>query len=313
MRLICPNCDAQYEVDDAVIPAEGRDVQCSNCGNTWFQPGPGAEEPPATAPIEDEFEDEFEAEPEAEAEIEEAFEDEPEDQDDDQFDDAFDDDGDEVEPDEFEAALTAELEQEFEDGGEDTPAPKRKALDDSILEVLREEAERETQARRAEIMGGDPLEFQADLGLDESAATTSAAAGLKERVARLRGISPEAEKPSKPGARRDLLPDIEEINSTLRATSERKASGISEAVLENDPLPRRRGGFGLGFGIVVLAGALLAAIYLTAPKIATLYPGAAPALSNYVAVVNDLRGGLNHAVTRVMTNATGLLQKGTGS
>ncbi|GAA0302805.1 zinc-ribbon domain-containing protein [Rhodovulum strictum] len=37
MRLICPNCDAQYEVDDAVIPDEGRDVQCSNCGHTWFQ------------------------------------------------------------------------------------------------------------------------------------------------------------------------------------------------------------------------------------------------------------------------------------
>ena len=37
MRLICPNCDAQYEVPDNVIPAEGRDVQCSDCGNTWFQ------------------------------------------------------------------------------------------------------------------------------------------------------------------------------------------------------------------------------------------------------------------------------------
>ncbi len=37
MRLICPNCGAQYEVDDAVIPDQGRDVQCSNCGHTWFQ------------------------------------------------------------------------------------------------------------------------------------------------------------------------------------------------------------------------------------------------------------------------------------
>ncbi len=37
MRLICPNCDAQYEVDAGMIPASGRDVQCSNCGRTWFQ------------------------------------------------------------------------------------------------------------------------------------------------------------------------------------------------------------------------------------------------------------------------------------
>ncbi|MBO9445617.1 zinc-ribbon domain-containing protein [Ruegeria sp. R14_0] len=38
MRLTCPNCGAQYEVPDEVIPEEGRDVQCSNCEKTWFQP-----------------------------------------------------------------------------------------------------------------------------------------------------------------------------------------------------------------------------------------------------------------------------------
>ena len=37
MRLICPSCGAQYEVDESVIPDGGRDVQCSNCGHAWFQ------------------------------------------------------------------------------------------------------------------------------------------------------------------------------------------------------------------------------------------------------------------------------------
>lgn len=37
MRLICPECSAQYEVDDGVVPKNGRDVQCSSCGHTWFQ------------------------------------------------------------------------------------------------------------------------------------------------------------------------------------------------------------------------------------------------------------------------------------
>lgn len=37
MRLICPNCDAQYDVSDDAIPSGGRDVQCSNCKHTWFQ------------------------------------------------------------------------------------------------------------------------------------------------------------------------------------------------------------------------------------------------------------------------------------
>lgn len=60
MRLICPRCGAQYEVDDVVIPAAGRDVQCSGCGQTWFQPSrqmlDAAEDPAADpAPV---FDDE---------------------------------------------------------------------------------------------------------------------------------------------------------------------------------------------------------------------------------------------------------------
>ena len=43
MRLICPNCEAEYEVDDAAIPDMGRDVQCSNCGHAWFQLPPEIE------------------------------------------------------------------------------------------------------------------------------------------------------------------------------------------------------------------------------------------------------------------------------
>ncbi|NBR91243.1 MAG: hypothetical protein EBS68_15290, partial [Rhodobacteraceae bacterium] len=29
MRIICPNCGAQYEVPNDVVPETGRDVQCS--------------------------------------------------------------------------------------------------------------------------------------------------------------------------------------------------------------------------------------------------------------------------------------------
>lgn len=43
MRLQCPNCDAEYEVDTSAIPPEGRDVQCSNCGHGWFQIHPDYE------------------------------------------------------------------------------------------------------------------------------------------------------------------------------------------------------------------------------------------------------------------------------
>lgn len=37
MRLVCPKCHAEYDVDDALIPDEGREVQCAACQNIWFQ------------------------------------------------------------------------------------------------------------------------------------------------------------------------------------------------------------------------------------------------------------------------------------
>jgi predicted Zn finger-like uncharacterized protein len=49
MRLTCPNCGARYEVDDALIPPEGRDVQCSDCVTTWFQAGRRTSMPDAPA------------------------------------------------------------------------------------------------------------------------------------------------------------------------------------------------------------------------------------------------------------------------
>ncbi|HMM09647.1 MAG TPA: zinc-ribbon domain-containing protein [Paracoccus solventivorans] len=46
MRLICPRCGAQYEIDAAAIPAAGRDVECSACDHVWRAwPMPGQAEP----------------------------------------------------------------------------------------------------------------------------------------------------------------------------------------------------------------------------------------------------------------------------
>ena len=77
MRLVCPNCGAQYEVDDRVIPDSGRDVQCSSCGHAWYQMPAhmdAEEEPPLTEPdgaeVADADEDPgLEPEPEVEPEV----------------------------------------------------------------------------------------------------------------------------------------------------------------------------------------------------------------------------------------------------
>lgn len=42
IRLICPGCAAEYRVPDSAIPPDGREVECSACGNVWHataQPG----------------------------------------------------------------------------------------------------------------------------------------------------------------------------------------------------------------------------------------------------------------------------------
>lgn len=259
MRLVCPNCGAQYEVDDALVPAGGRDVQCSNCGHTWFQLGPGEAEP----------EEITEKAAEAEGISEEA---------------------------EAETGVAEEPAAEAE-AEEEAPAPRRTTLDESVADVLREEAERERRAREAEAQGS-AWEEQPDLGLDEAMpAPGRQRAEPQEQVARLRGIEPERPE-AEAGPRRDLLPDIEEINYTLRSTSERKRATAAPSVEVEEAAPAR-GGFGLGFSLAIVLAALALAAYMLAPQIADQIPQLEPILNGYVAAVDQLRIGLE-VVTNIL-------------
>ena len=57
MRLVCPSCSAEYEVDDGAIGPRGRMVRCASCSSEWFQaPAAGAAaplamDPPAPEPV----------------------------------------------------------------------------------------------------------------------------------------------------------------------------------------------------------------------------------------------------------------------
>ena len=54
MRLTCPSCASEYEVDAAAIGDSGRMVRCANCDAEWFQApavgGIAAAPPPPPAP-----------------------------------------------------------------------------------------------------------------------------------------------------------------------------------------------------------------------------------------------------------------------
>ncbi|MBC7142110.1 MAG: zinc-ribbon domain-containing protein [Rhodobacteraceae bacterium] len=303
MRLICPSCGAQYEVDESVIPDGGRDVQCSNCGHAWFQRSArqltaAAEEEArqkdaeAAPPPEPELPEPEQAEtgqPEpgqAEPEPPAAEEPEPGPEEATAGPEA-------AEPDEAsEAGAEAEEEPaEEEEAAAQVPDRVRRTLDDAVKNVLREEAERETRARQAE---GGTLESQPELGIAAAiGAAAATTAGEPDRVVRVRGDENDLDDDAlvSRASRRELLPDIEEINSTLRATSER--GGEPAAIDAPETLARRRSGFRMGFSTALLIAAILFGLYLLAPLIASSVPAAEPVLTSYVAGVDAARSWLD--------------------
>ncbi len=336
MRLICPNCDAQYEIDVSAIPESGRDVQCSNCGHAWFQVPPDLEAEQeaedalfgAGAPVQ--VPQPVSAHSASAARVADktttkpAWEDEPDDSDDDASDEVAVPPRPAVQPEapkpapQAPVASTAEETAEVEAtvppaapvaSEEQSPvpvAPPRKGLDESLLAVLREEAEREAAVRRSE--APRPLESQTELGLEETTGAASAAKAVRDRLARLRGQDTEPEVTEKPTARRDLLPDIEEINSTLRASTENR-SGDELAMEQAAEAPAQaRAGFRNGFSLMLLLAVVLVAAYLAAPKIADNFPASKGAMEAYVAAVDKGRVMLDGA----MRNAISALQNLTG-
>ncbi len=299
MRLTCPNCDAQYEIEDRLIPENGRDVQCSSCGNTWFQPGAAAldEETgifgapgPTTSPEAPEFTETADAADASETSDAPIVEDVPHDIQDDIS-------GDRSQDDAQGADLSDAADTEADtaaDFAADTPEfePPNKPnpdIDQALMDVLREEAERESRARAAET--GEPFETQTDLGLDGPDRDP-----VQERTARLRGIAPEDTSDGSANSRGDLLPDIEEINSTLRATSERKTTKGDDAAADQSG----KSGFRFGFGLILMLLVILIGVYVLAPQLKSWVPALADGLDGYVAIVDRLRIWLNELMELVI-------------
>ncbi|KAA9010539.1 zinc-ribbon domain-containing protein [Histidinibacterium aquaticum] len=285
MRLICPNCGAQYEVPDDAIPQAGRDVQCSNCGHTWFEmpgasaaeeageaasPAPKAADPSRAGPVRD---------PGA------------------------------PHPDE----------DDYEDEGDNAPLPdpeqpaarQRRPIDPAVADVLREERETSTSLRRK--ASADPMERQSEMGLEESQPPRS-------RPEPRPTPRPEPEEPHEPASssepepvaepetdrrdRRDRLPDVEEINSTLRASGDRPSSSADVTPAEAAEREHRKG-FRYGFAVVLLLASAATAVYLYAADIAERFPETQPALVSYTESINTGRLWLDAQLQDLVTMIEG--------
>ncbi|MCL4676099.1 MAG: hypothetical protein KJZ59_08780, partial [Pararhodobacter sp.] len=209
------------EVDEKVIPQNGRDVQCSACGHTWYQ-----------YPLE--------------------------------------------------VALQMRAAEDDDDDDDDDPAnppppppgdgtgrAKPPRIDKTVLDVLRAEADRE-MSERARTRGD--LETQGDLGLARPTRATPAQARARSEDT-LVAPPPPADTPlaapagataggGDPIRRRNLLPDIEELTSTLEPGSETRRSAETDP--DADATPDARG-FRNGLSVVLLVAMFLVAIYMLAP------------------------------------------------
>ena len=393
MRLTCPNCGAQYEVPAEVIPETGRDVQCSDCGTTWFQHHPDhpaaenvdldnapdmqnaevAQEEQAglssadgsktqetgfaeyTSEEEDAPEDHSTPAPE-ETLYEESPVPEEEDTPEDlagpenQFDteaDLTETTGEEpVDPlaedmvrdtDVEEPGDTSDITDNVDSGHEaaasdapdddapdnesdehddadddDAEEPGRRRLDDNVAAVLREEAEREAQAREDERLSG--LETQTELGLVQHDSTAQQRTLEAEaRMARLRGddvlaadTAPDDEvKPPEadelgidPASRSNLLPDIDEINSSLDPQNGRESETPPASSI--DRANGQSGGFRTGFRLAILVALAGLMLYIFAPQLSGSVPQLEGALTGYVDVVDGARAQLDKLVNGIV-------------
>ncbi len=293
MRINCPNCGAQYEVPAEVIPTEGRDVQCSNCGQTWFQEHPdhaSALTPEASqnqfsaamAPAGKEAQEEVPAQDQA------------------------------TPP--HSAEAPSQVDEGPEDIAETSPEPEPREIDPAVADILRQEATKESQARAEEAHTPAPqIQTEGETLVQEAPPVNPRASEARERMLRMRqNAAPATQDPPEPdpqpepqepdplgSSRRALLPDIEETNSTLRDTGDRRYDdAMADEMPESET--KSRGGFRWGFMIPVVIVSLLVAAYVFAPRLEELLPTLTPYLEIFVEQVDITRVWLDERVTQFL-------------
>lgn len=280
MRLICPKCDAQYNVADDAIPKGGRDVQCSTCGHTWFQtemsrvlsrpvsrvlsrPIPTAvkseSRDPKTAPSRDVG--------------------------------AYD------VPHQHNAAGQHPLHQ-----------PKHRPVDASIANILREEAAREHKVSTPEKDKGTnttpkaPKEPEASADLDETRQRIAKMTG--EEGGTRSGEQPPGTNATNPRA----VPSMGEINAVLRT---REHNNSNDELTEAERLEAiRRQGFRRGFFLVTALFVVIVTPYVMADQIIKNLPQSSETMTQYVAVIDELRASMNVTITGIVDSLRALTGQG---
>ncbi len=329
MRLTCPNCRAQYEVPDEVIPEEGRDVQCSNCEKTWFQEKHPKAEVETPEPAEAAAQETAAA---SEAVIEEPAAEEPDPVSDEpevvvgktipvaeevEFSAAVTEPEEATEPETVEEPEIEAEEIEAEEPATDIPETPPEEPEAEIQESKAEdeepeadetEAEEEPETEEAEADEPKPEEWPAakrETNLDPAVAGILQEEAQREAELRAR----EAENlESQPDLGLDSQSEIQPEAVTPVATQAEPDSDQSDSLPDvesinstlsrddgpvapekEEPAKRQSSGFLRGFSLIVIIAVVLMLIYGNARQISEAVPQAEPVLGAYVSMVDQVR------------------------
>ncbi len=289
MRLICPKCDAQYNVADDAIPKGGRDVQCSTCGHTWFQtemsrvlsrpvsrvlsrPIPTAVKSEAREPVAATSRD-----------------------------------------------VGANVVPHHYKEKSQTHQPKHRPVDPNIANILREEAAREhknvpgpykaAETKRPERKQADPVKIEAtrariaemanlEMGnRGDSRPSKAAAAAAAGAAAGVATANPRS------------VPGINEINAVLREREQNAGAEITEAERVE---AMRRQGFRRGFFLVLGLFAVIVTPYVLAGQIIENIPQSRETMTQYVAIMDQLRSSMNVTISGIVESVRALIGQFTG-
>lgn len=301
MRLQCPNCDAEYEVDASAIPYDGRDVQCSNCGHGWYQTHPDFETDDA---------------------IEAALYDPPP---------PF------GRPDSSAAPSKGTASAATKSPPPPSPDAPKREIDPEALRILREEVAYEKAKRAAEKAGASSAPPAQDLSLEAeldkmamvdlpppSAALTQN--DLRVPIAPLETDFSGAPYLEQPAPNRSVVARrVARLKGTLdeRAVSNPPSDGPAAAQpatlagvgqsgaqdLRLAKANQSKRGQRAGFYTALLASLAAAAAYIYSPQLASNLPQIEPSLGQYVSFINDLRIYAEIAADKGFGITVGLVQR----
>lgn len=292
MRLVCPNCAAQYEVDASAIPDDGRDVQCANCGNTWFQK-PETAEDAASEQLEQDSAAAIRPEaPQVDQAVLDILRKE-------------------AELDASSRQVESEPESDIpEDDDAVDPEPEQ---DDQVSEAPENQSlAQRAMAARSNLKSNKTRERRIHLSSSDEGAPDATERRYPDKFDDNHNAT-DQQTAAQPAPQREYavqrppsnIPDVDELNSTLRSADDSSRAKEKRSRKSAGKTGGRAGSF--GFYLAILIFLILLAAYVLKAQIVSALPDAAPYLDQYTDMVDLVRHRLADGMLALIDAVSKLL------